>query len=71
MRSAKYVAPGGRRADVGIGPYEKAGSGAVGADFISARANCRLGCTTVERFPPLCLRGQAPLCKGSWLAKRD
>ena len=30
--------PGGWRADVSIGPYEKTGSGSVGADFISARA---------------------------------
>ena len=27
----------GQRADVGIGPYEKAGGGSVGADYISAR----------------------------------
>ena len=38
MRWVKCVAHGGGRADVGIGPYEKTGSGSVGADFISARA---------------------------------
>ena len=31
-------APGGGRADVGIGPYEKTGSEAVGAAFMAARA---------------------------------
>ena len=31
MRSAKCVARGGGRADVGIGPYEKTDSGFVGA----------------------------------------
>ena len=30
-------------------PYEKAASGTVGADYISARAHCRVGCTIVER----------------------
>ena len=38
MRSANCHEPVGWRADVGIGPYEKTGSGSVGADFISARA---------------------------------
>ncbi len=30
MRSADCHEPGGGRADVGIGPYEKTGSGSVG-----------------------------------------
>ena len=38
MRSADCLAHRSWRADVGIGPYEKTGSGSVGADFISARA---------------------------------
>ena len=38
MRSADCLARRSGRADVGIGPYEKTGSGSVGADFISARA---------------------------------
>ena len=36
--SADCLAHRSGRADVGIGPYEKTGSGSVGADFISARA---------------------------------
>ena len=38
MRSADCLAHRSWRADVGIGPYEKTGSGSVGADCISARA---------------------------------
>ena len=49
MRSEKCVAHGGRRADVGIGPYEKAGSGSVGADFISAQGYRRVERTITER----------------------
>ena len=71
MRSADCHEPGGGRADVGIGPYEKTGSGSVGADFISARAHQCIGCTIAERCPPQRLRGQAPLCKGSCHAQRD
>ena len=51
MRSVKCVAHGGGRADVGIGPYEKAGSGSVGADFISAQGYRRVERTITERPP--------------------
>ena len=34
----RVLCTGGGRADVGIGPYEKTGSEAVGADFMAARA---------------------------------
>ena len=46
VRSAVCLGPGGWRADMGIGPYEKAGSRAVGADCISA-----LGRTAAEHTP--------------------
>ena len=49
--SADCPGPGGWRADVGIGPYEKTEGGAVGADFISAHARRRVGCTIGERTP--------------------
>ena len=52
MRSVKCVAHDGGRADVGIGPYEKAGSGSVGADFISAQGYRRVERTITERPPP-------------------
>ena len=32
-------------------PYGKTGGGSVGADFISARAHRRVGCTIAERTP--------------------
>ena len=45
MQPAECAAPGGWRADVGIGSYEKTASGFVGADFISA-----------QTAPPVCRR---------------
>ena len=41
----RNLVPGGHKAR----PYGKTGGGAVGADFISARAHRRVGCTIVER----------------------
>ena len=43
----------------------------VGADAHIGPHGIDIKSTIAERIPPLRLRGQAPLCKGSWLAKRD
>ena len=44
-----------------IRPYEKTASGSVGADFISARAHRRVGCTLADRTQkslPLVTKGR-------------
>ena len=55
--------PGGHKAR----PYGETGGGSVGADFISARAHRRVGCTLADRT-----QKSLPLVtKGRWHAKRD
>ena len=59
------------RAHMQCRPYTHTANFTAPVEAASSRPHRRVGCTFAECCQPRRLRGQAPLCKGSWLAQRD